>query len=82
MGSIRSIVDKLSTITVPTLILWGKQDPVLPVAHTQVAARAIPNNRLHIFDACGHHPQLEYPEKFNALVLEFLANSHSEIVNQ
>jgi 4,5:9,10-diseco-3-hydroxy-5,9,17-trioxoandrosta-1(10),2-diene-4-oate hydrolase len=66
------IVTKLGGIQVPTLIIWGKKDPVLPVAHAYIAAKKIPNSHLHIFDKCGHWPQFEHPQKFNQLVLEFL----------
>lgn len=67
-----SIVNQLATISAPSLIIWGQQDRVLPVAHAQVAALGLPNARLHIFDACGHWPQVERSEEFNALTLEFL----------
>ncbi len=60
-------------IVAPTLIVWGKQDKIIPVAHAEIAKQTIPNSRLHIFDRCGHMPQLEHPDKFNNLVLEFLA---------
>jgi 4,5:9,10-diseco-3-hydroxy-5,9,17-trioxoandrosta-1(10),2-diene-4-oate hydrolase len=66
------IVDQLATVSAPSLIIWGQQDRVLPVAHAQVAALGLPNARLHIFDACGHWPQVERPEEFNSLTLEFL----------
>ena len=69
-----AIVQKLATITAPTLIIWGKQDRILPVAHADVAAEGLPNNRLHIFDSCGHYPHLERPQEFNSVVLEFLAD--------
>lgn len=68
----RPIVRQLANITAPTLIVWGQQDRILPVAHAYVAAKAIPNSRLHIFEDCGHHPHLECPEAFNQLVLQFL----------
>lgn len=67
------IVEQLSSITAPTLIVWGKQDRILPVAHAHIAAKNLPNARLHIFEDCGHHPHLERPKDFNSLVLEFLA---------
>lgn len=67
------IVEQLSSITAPTLLIWGQQDEVLPIAHAYVAAKNLPNARLHIFDGCGHFPQIEHPEKFNQLVLESLA---------
>jgi len=69
---VRSTLDNLATISAPTLIVWGEQDRILPVAHAHVAEKKIPNARLHIFDACGHLPQLERPDEFNAVVLEFL----------
>jgi pimeloyl-ACP methyl ester carboxylesterase len=71
---LRSIADNLSTITVPTLIFWGQQDRILPVAHAHVAENKIPDTQLHIFDPCGHCPQLERPEEFNSIVLKFLAD--------
>jgi len=70
---IRSIVDNLAAIAAPTLVIWGKQDQMLPVAHAHVAAEKIPNSKLHIFDRCSHVPQSEHPEEFNKLMLEFLA---------
>ena len=70
---LRPIVDNLSAIKVPTLIFWGKQDRILPVAHAQVAEEKIPDTQLKIFDPCGHFPQLERPEEFNSIVLKFLA---------
>ena len=54
-------------------VVWGQQDRILPVAHAQVAVAKIPGARLEIYDRCGHMPQLEYPDKFNRLVLDFLA---------
>lgn len=67
------IVQQLDQIEVPTLIIWGKQDSIIPVNHANVAARKIPHSCLHIFEQCGHWAQVEYPKKFNQLVLEFLA---------
>ena len=73
--AVRPIVDHLPHITAPTLIVWGQRDRTLPVAHAYVAEKRMPNARLHIFDPCGHFPQMERPEEFNALVLEFLAHT-------
>ncbi len=66
------IVKQLARIVAPTLIFWGKQDSVLPVTHAYVAAEKISNNCLQVFDQCGHWAQVEYPQKFNQLTLEFL----------
>ncbi|MCC3462742.1 MAG: alpha/beta fold hydrolase [Oscillatoriales cyanobacterium] len=66
------IVQQLAHIRAPTLIIWGNQDAVLPVTHAHIANKYIPNTSLHIFDKCGHWPHVEYPQKFNQLVLKFL----------
>jgi pimeloyl-ACP methyl ester carboxylesterase len=71
--TVRAIGEKLGTITAPTLIIWGREDQIVPVAHAFVAERGIPNCSLTIFEACGHLPQFERAAEFNALVAEFLA---------
>jgi 4,5:9,10-diseco-3-hydroxy-5,9,17-trioxoandrosta-1(10),2-diene-4-oate hydrolase len=63
---------RLGEIRQPTLILWGRQDPIIPVAHGIAAAKAIPNARQHVFEECGHMPIWEYPEEVGRLVSEFL----------
>jgi pimeloyl-ACP methyl ester carboxylesterase len=66
------IVASLPQIDRPTLIVWGNRDRIIPVKHAYVAAAGLPHNQLAIFPDCGHHPYLEYPAKFNRLVLDFL----------
>ena len=70
----RPILDRLEEIEVPTLVIWGTQDRILPVAHAHRAAKRLPNARVHIFDPCGHVPNIEHSEEFNALVIDFLRN--------
>lgn len=67
-----SILAQLATINIPTLIIWGQQDQILPVAHAQVALERMRNIKLEIFNFCGHWPQLERAEEFNTLAREFL----------
>ncbi|TAH53321.1 MAG: alpha/beta fold hydrolase [Chloroflexota bacterium] len=69
---LREIRDAAHQVTVPTLIVWGKQDRVVPVQHAFAARKRIPNARLHLFERCGHTPQLEYPAQFNSLIHEFV----------
>jgi 4,5:9,10-diseco-3-hydroxy-5,9,17-trioxoandrosta-1(10),2-diene-4-oate hydrolase len=69
------IMTNLHRITAPTLIVWGKQDRVLPLKHAHFAMERLYNSRLHILDPCGHIPNLECPDEFNKLVLEFLAGT-------
>lgn len=64
---------RLSTITAPTLIIWGRDDRFVPVDAALRLVAHIPNSELHIFNRCGHWVQWEYKDRFNALVLDFLA---------
>jgi pimeloyl-ACP methyl ester carboxylesterase len=57
---------------VPVLIIWGRRDRVIPVAHAEHAHEAIPDSRLEVFDAAGHMPQLEAPARFVAVLERFL----------
>ena len=67
------IRERLAEIEMPTLIVWGLSDRVIPVAAAISYHRRIPHSRLEIFERTGHVPQLERPLRFNALLDEFLA---------
>ncbi|MBN8487881.1 MAG: alpha/beta fold hydrolase [Burkholderiales bacterium] len=56
----------LAMSRVPTLLVHGRQDAVIPVAHSQNTCARHAHLRLEVFDHCGHTPQLEQPEHFNA----------------
>jgi pimeloyl-ACP methyl ester carboxylesterase len=66
----QKVIDNLPQIQQQTLVIWGEVDRVLPVSQAQMAAR-IPRHQLEIWP-CGHHPFLEFPDRFNKTVLEFL----------
>ena len=55
----------------PTLLIWGRQDGIVPVSAGAAYQQAIPGSRLEIFDQCGHNPQLEQTDRFIAVVKEF-----------
>jgi len=67
-----SIISGLSSIKNPTLVIWGQQDQVIPITHTEIAAQRIPDVRVELIDNCGHTPMLEQTEVFTRLLLEFL----------
>jgi pimeloyl-ACP methyl ester carboxylesterase len=67
----QEIIKKLPQIQSPTLVIWGAADRVLPVAQAQMASKIL-QHQLEIWPNCGHHPFLEFPDRFNNLVLEFL----------
>ncbi len=64
---------RLAEIKKPTLIIWGKQDGLLPVADAYTFNKGIAGSELVVFEACGHVPQFEKAVDFNKKVLEFLA---------
>ncbi|HEY8156794.1 MAG TPA: alpha/beta fold hydrolase [Myxococcota bacterium] len=59
----------------PTLIVWGAQDPFIPVSHAVAAHQAIPGSRLEIFDGVGHYPHCEAPERFVEVLVDFIATT-------
>ena len=67
------ILDRLEDIKVPTLVVWGREDKGGILESAQVAVKRMPRAELAVFDRCAHLPMLEHPEKFNALLQEFLA---------
>jgi 2-hydroxy-6-oxonona-2,4-dienedioate hydrolase len=64
---------RLSAIKQPVLVIWGREDGLLPLADGQRFQKEIPGAELVIFDQCGHAPQVEKSGEFNAAVLKFLS---------
>ncbi len=64
---------RIGEIMAPTLIVWGVQDRIIPVSHAHIGHKMIANSQSHIFNQCGHIPQIEKAEEFNRLVMDFLA---------
>jgi len=69
------IIARLEEIRVPTLVIWGAQDAIVPVAHAEIARDRIANAQIHILPECGHMPMMEKTEEFHRLVGRFLVNS-------
>jgi pimeloyl-ACP methyl ester carboxylesterase len=68
-------LDRLGEISVPTLILHGAQDTLVPVACAKEAHARIKGSEFHLVEGCGHWLPREKPEEFNRLVTEFLSVS-------
>ncbi|HEX4507949.1 MAG TPA: alpha/beta hydrolase [Alphaproteobacteria bacterium] len=67
-----SVRHRLGEIAVPTLLLWGRQDPRADLARAVEARGMIPNAWLETFEQCGHLPFFEQPRRFNRIVSDFL----------
>ena len=59
-------------ITVPTLVLWGRYDRVVPISHAQSVLAVARDAEYTVFENSGHCPMMEEPDAFNARLLEFL----------
>ena len=66
------ITSKLQTISVPTMIIWGANDPVIPIQHADQFVSSIKDCRFYRMDGCGHTPYVQKPEEFCKIVLNFL----------
>jgi pimeloyl-ACP methyl ester carboxylesterase len=72
-GQSVSAIDRLYLAALlPTLIIWGARDSLIPAAHGRAAHEAIPGSRLEIFDDAGHFPHCEAPERFVAALVDFI----------
>ncbi|GGC82319.1 alpha/beta hydrolase [Tersicoccus solisilvae] len=71
----RDLLARMVELDIPTFVLWGQKDLILPVAHVEAVATALPNARLHVFPDTGHLPQVERAEEFARLVQQFWAET-------
>ncbi|HSD04531.1 MAG TPA: alpha/beta hydrolase [Nitrosopumilaceae archaeon] len=68
-----SMEDRLAKISVPTMIIWGKEDSLIPIKYSNNFLSAIKNCQFVEMDGCGHTPYVEEPEKFSEILLKFLS---------
>ena len=64
---------RLSEIDVPTLVIYGDADPLVPPANGRFLAEHIAGARLIVYEGVGHIPEVEVDDRFNADLMEFLA---------
>jgi pimeloyl-ACP methyl ester carboxylesterase len=75
-GQVVTMLDRAYLLrNIPALIVWGKQDSVLPVQHAHQAKAALPHSRLELFENSAHFPHRAEPERFVQLVTEFVAST-------
>jgi 2-hydroxy-6-oxonona-2,4-dienedioate hydrolase len=66
-------VDRMAAIGAPTLIVWGAENPFGESTEATEMHKAIAGSQLEVFAQCGHWPQHEHADRYNALSLAFLA---------
>ncbi|MGX2040227.1 alpha/beta fold hydrolase [Methylocaldum sp. MU1018] len=71
-GQREILLDQLQKLTVPTLILWGERDRIVPVRQARDAAARLGQGRLEVLPDCGHLPQVEQPDRVADIIGNFL----------
>lgn len=66
----------------PTMIVWGDEDPIIPIEHGRAAHAAIAGSRFEVMEGCGHFPHVEDPDRFAALLCDFMATTEPAATNQ
>lgn len=72
-GQREIVLARLPSLRVPTLVVWGERDRVLPPAQAREAISRIPDGSLELIPACGHLPQVERPERVAEVLVRFLS---------
>lgn len=70
-------MDRLHELSVPTLIIHGEKDGLVPVEYARQAHERIPGSRLYVIPECGHWPQREKPAEFHRVLLDFLLDGQT-----
>jgi len=70
--------DALPQLTMPTLIVWGEHDRIVPVKHARAAAARLPGSKLVVLPDCGHLPHVDAPDRFAAIVTDFLQAAEAQ----
>lgn len=68
-------LDDLNSLTVPTLLIHGRDDRVVPFEDSLAFVARIPNSRLVLINRCGHWAMIEHADEFNRMVIDFVENN-------
>jgi pimeloyl-ACP methyl ester carboxylesterase len=90
--TLRSVVDHLGqrvsardrlylSMDMPMLIIWGEDDPIIPVQHALDAHAALPSSRLELFPGVGHFPHCEDPARFVRVLSTFIRDTEAAAVS-
>ena len=67
-----SLPHLLGGVAAPALVVWGREDRIVPVECGERYAKALPSARLHVIDGAGHFVEMERPDELARLVSEFV----------
>ncbi len=72
LGGFPEIYRRVGALHKKTLLLWGRHDSTVPLAHSDALLTLLPNAKFHVFENVGHIPHYEKPEEVNPILLHFL----------
>lgn len=75
-GVVARVPDELSELAPRTMVVWGREDALIPCGHLEAARARLPGARFLALEGCGHFAQLEDAAQFNAEVEKFLLETH------
>jgi pimeloyl-ACP methyl ester carboxylesterase len=65
----------------PFLLIWGEHDSIIPVAHGRATHAQVPGSRLEVFSHSGHFPQVDEPERFIDVLMEFIDSTEPGVLD-
>jgi pimeloyl-ACP methyl ester carboxylesterase len=74
-GTLLPKIEKLADMDVPTLIIWGREDRVIPLPTGRKMHEILNSARFRLIDHAGHCPNIDQPDEFNGLVLDFMSSA-------
>ena len=77
-GQREILLDQLHTLSMPTLVVWGENDYVLPAQHARAAVDRLPRGLLSLFPDCGHLPHVEHPDRFAGVLSDWLRTENHD----
>ena len=73
MDQVRALQADMPAMQMPALVLWGREDHLLPVKQAEILRGLLPHVQVIVYERCGHMPQTECAQQFNQDVLAFWA---------
>jgi len=73
LGNTEDLADRVRHLKIPTVLVWGREDPICPVSWGEALHRELPDSELHVLEGCGHCTPEERPGELAALLVDFFA---------
>jgi pimeloyl-ACP methyl ester carboxylesterase len=70
-----ALLESSATIEVPVWMVWGRHDGLVPAENARAFSQIHPTAQVHVFEDCGHYPQIELPSRFNRLLRRWMAET-------